>query len=130
MRCLKLVPWIAVHLATIAKIQPARAEYLGVLPSDRSWVLGITHNPNEFDIPAAVTVYAVGRNVEVIGVITAPSGQTTSQVFPKPGRANRIMIEVDLPPGGSGTIFVNGAVPTTFESVRRGDTFRVVFDVE
>ena len=130
MRGVRFAPWIAVLAVAIALIQPARAEFLGVLPSDRSWVLGVTHNPNEFDLPAAVTVYAVDRTVEVIGVITAPSGQTTSQVFPKPGRAKRIMIEVDLPPGGSSTIFVNGASPSTCESVRRGDTFRFVFNVQ
>src|SRR5262245_26463857 len=103
MSCLKFSPWIAALMVMIALLQPARADFVGSLPSDLPWMMMITNDSPE---RTAVTVYYVGRTLEVIDVITVPANQTTSPIFPKPGKSERIIIELDPPSGGRASISI------------------------
>jgi hypothetical protein len=126
MRCLKFSQCLVFLMVAIALIQPARAEYGGRVPSNNTLQITIINDSAE---PAAVTVYALTRSVEVVGMATAPAGQGITLAAPKPGRAQRIIIEVDPPPGGSTTISVNATRPIVCDNLRDGDTFRIVYDV-
>ena len=103
---------------------PSHAEYLGTLPKDQEWTMEVTSSSAE-DI--AITVYYLGNNLDVIEVISVPTGTSVEKTFSKPGtRTKRIIIEVDTSPGGRAT-FRFSAFPQT--SLNVDGSSRLVFNV-
>ena len=101
---------------------PAHAEYLGMLPKDQDWTMEvISSSPDNI----AITVYYLGNNLDVIEVMTVPTGAVVQKAFSKPGsRTKRIIIEVDPSPGGRATFSFNGGTPINIDS-----SGRLVFNV-
>jgi len=122
-------------LAALAMVMsayiPAQAEFKGTLQRDQDWFIEI--NSQSFDA-IAVTVYYLGRNLEVVEIMTVPAVVTIQRNIPKPGRGvKRVVVEVDPPLNGRCTIrIVQGAETflADFRSTHDGDSFRWVFDVE
>jgi len=125
-------------LAALAMVMmttiPAQAEFKGTLQRDQDWLLEIN---NESPDSTTATVYYLGKNLEVIEILTVSAAETIQQTIPKPGRGvRRAIVEVDPtfnPSGNYGAIVrvVQGAPNFTSRciSTREGDTFRLVFDV-
>jgi len=125
-------------LAALAMVMmttiPAQAEFKGTLQRDQDWLLEIN---NESPDSTTATVYYLGKNLEVIEILTVSAAETIQQTIPKPGRGvRRAIVEVDP------TFNPNLQNHFTFRvvqgvnsflsdctSTREGDTFRFVFDV-
>ena len=129
-------------LATLALVMatsiPARAEFKGTFQRDVPWMLEITSA--SFDNITATVCY-LGRNLEVIELVTVQPGTTVQVNIPKPGRGvRRVVVDVDLPFPESLT-----EPPVSFARIRMvqgglsfidvitssgpGDTHRFVFNV-
>src|SRR5688572_22994957 len=80
---------------------PAQAEFRGALRNDIPVMVKVTAFPSNAG-NTAVTVYYVGRALDVEGVFSVSPGTVFGQEFAKTGaRVTRIIVEVDLPVGGS-----------------------------
>ncbi len=110
---------------------PASAEFKGTLQRNQPWLLEIVSGSVD---PISATVYYLGRDVEVVEIVTVPAGEVFHRNIPKPGRGvRRVVVDVDPVFQGTFAIRVNqgaGVFGTGFESFREGDTFRWVFDVD
>src|SRR5205814_9061330 len=112
---------------------PAQAEFKGTLQRDQDWLLEI--NNGSLDTTTA-TVYYLGKNLEVVEILTVSAAETIQQTIPKPGRGVR-RASVDVDPTFNPNLqnhftfrVVQGvnAFLSNCTSTREGDTFRFVFD--
>lgn len=118
---------------------PGRAEFTGKLQRDQPWMLEITSG--SFDNITATVCY-LGRNLEVIELVTVQPGATVQTNIARPGRGvRRVVVDVDLPfddesissnPATATIRMVQGAASfiDDITSSRPGDTLRFVFNVE
>lgn len=106
-------------LATLAMVMcthvPARAEFIGTLPSDQDWTIEITNATNS---TTAETVYYVDkRGLDVIETLTVIGTDPVQKTLPKPGNGvRRIIIQVDLSGGTQTTIRINQGAPITIDA--------------
>ena len=91
-------------LGTLAVVllaySPAQAGYAGTLRDDLPWTLKVWATNGAGVWPTAVTIYYVGRGLDVEAILTVPrvgpEGAITYELA-KPARVKRIIIEVDGP---------------------------------
>lgn len=112
---------------------PAQATYKGTLRSDTPFTVQILSSAGNAG-DTAVTVYYLGRALDVEAVFSVPAGSEFSQECAKPGeRIRRILVEVDPPVGGTGLLKVNQGTTTRYEDPfqvgESGNTLRFVFAV-
>ena len=115
---------------------PASAEFKGRFVRDLPWMLEITNTSSD---DMAATIYYLGRDLEVVEIVTVPAGTTVQRNIPKPGRGvRRVVVDVDLPfpeslinPPTATVRMVQAGLSFLDDimSSQAGDSFRFVFDV-
>ena len=125
------------HILAVAGIisicVPAQAAFKGTLRSDAPITVEVTSSVSNAGSSAAA-VYYLGRTLDVEAVFSVPVGTQHAQELANPGRrVQRVIIEVDLPVGGTGLAKVTQGAVTRFEFFLQNTTddgsSRFVFDV-
>lgn len=118
----KLMCALAVLILTCST---AQAVFKGTLQRD-AWVMEFASSSAG---TTAITVYYLGRELRVKGIISVPAAATVQHTFPKPGSGvKRIIIEADPPtcdPAACGGSSFGGG---TFRIVQGADQFNDVIE--
>ena len=110
---------------------PAQASFKGTLRGDTPWSVEIITGENGGN--TAVTVYYLGRTLDIEAIFSVPPGVSFEQDLLKPGgRVRRIIVEVDMPTGGAALVKVTQGIFVHEDGIQNtepGGTSRIVFDV-
>ena len=126
----KIICTIAAVAMVMWAYTPARAEFITTLKRDTTPTVTVANASNA---KTSVRVYYLDRRgVDVILISFVPPGESVVWTLEKIGRATQcVIIEVDVPQGGTSTVTVNNLAP-----IRMGGadspitTGRLVYDVE